>query len=102
MLPAADEAPSRRPRQAACAAARAPVAQLHGDGARAALGDLLASRSRGEHALDLIFVASVREDGSVATAMPSDAHAAELEYLLVDGVNPGSGEAFDWDAFEVR
>ena len=33
-------------------------------------------------------------------ALTQHSNLGQLEYLLVDGVNPGSGESFDWDAFE--
>ena len=73
---------------AACEAAGADLAQLHGDGARAALPELLSARERGEHQLGLVYVVSAREDGSVVTEMPSDEQAAQVR-LSVGDPQPG-------------
>lgn len=69
---------------AACEAAGADIAQLHGDGARAALPELLVAREKGEHQLGLIYVVSAREDGSVVTEMPSDEQAAQVRLRVGD------------------
>lgn len=78
--------------------------QLHGDGARGALPQLLEE----EHPFGVIFVLTVGSDGVPKSKTPSqvlagDGSVAEEEdprrrpdLLLVDGPSPGSGEAWDW------
>jgi phosphoribosylanthranilate isomerase len=104
---------------AACDAATVEIAQLHGDSARDALGELPA-RYRG------IYCLSARVDGSLLTAMPGEARmeaAAPMllagaqgwrkpvnwlsrgrrtvDFLLVDGADPGSGQPVDWARLRV-
>lgn len=98
----------------ACEAVGIDHAQLHGDGARAALKDL-------PMAIKAIWVVSADADGNIVTALPgdeetlmkqrSDAMGANpvtaavdwvkgprrvVDWCLVDGVVAGSGETYDW------
>jgi phosphoribosylanthranilate isomerase len=98
----------------ACAATGIDHAQLHGDGARAALKDL-------PMAIKAIWVVSADKDGTIVTPLPgdedalmkqrSDAMGANpvtaavdwvkgprrvVDWCLVDGVVAGSGETYDW------
>ena len=98
----------------ACKYTEIDTAQLHGDGARTALKDLPAS-------IKAIWVVNADADGLIRTVLPgdedqlmkqrSDAMGANpvtaavdwvkgprraVDYLLVDGVTPGSGETYDW------
>jgi len=105
---------------AACEAAGIDHAQLHGDGARASLVDLPMK-------IKAIYVVNASADGAIATPMPGDEakltdqrnealkgekgwRAAidwvngprrTVDWLLIDGVNAGSGEAFEWGNLKV-
>ena len=95
--------------------------QLHGDESRIALGDL-------PMRLKAVYVMSATPEGKLVTPMPGEerleAEAAAggptagtqgwrnavdwmsrgrrtVDYILVDGQNPGSGEAFDWSKLKV-
>lgn len=60
-----------------CQAAGIPVAQLHGDGARAGLEQLQQS------GLQLIYVMHATPDGRLVTPLPP---ANSVDWLLVDGL----------------
>ena len=104
-----------------CDAAGIGIAQLHGDAARAALQEL-------PHRLRAIWVLNVSESGEVMTPLPKElfdsgggAAAAPgpsrsmltsafdwqagarrtIDYILMDGMTPGSGEAYDWANLSV-
>ena len=104
---------------AACDAATVTVAQLHGDVSREALAGLPA-RLRG------IYCMSAREDGTLLTSMPGEARMEAaaptlmagaqgwrkpvdwisrgrrtVDYLLVDGAQPGSGQSVDWSRLRI-
>lgn len=74
--------------------------QLHGDGARQALPQLLEE----EQPFGVIFVLTVGSDGVPKSKTPSQILAESgkatdqrrPDLLLVDGPSPGSGEAWDW------
>ena len=89
--------------------------QLHGDGAREALPELLlltGEEGRGggsESSFGVIFVVTVGSDGVPRSKTPSQICGADRseaassrgedsrpDLLLVDGPAPGSGEAWDW------
>ncbi|GBF94406.1 phosphoribosylanthranilate isomerase [Raphidocelis subcapitata] len=72
---------------ARCGRAGIPVAQLHGDGARAALGGL-------PERLQVVYVLHADQSGQILTGLPDCGRAPE--WLLVDGQQGGSGQAYDW------
>ena len=72
-----------------CEAAKVDIAQLHGDGARAALPDLPPK-------IRVVFVAHADAAGAVQTPLPAPG-GRPVEWLLVDSLKGGSGEAFDWE-----
>ena len=81
--------------EAACVSAGVTVAQLHGDGARAALPHLPAW-------MEVVYVLQAGPDGRVVTPSPAavcEAAGAPFrtpEYVLLDGLQGGSGEGYDW------
>jgi len=77
------------------------VAQLHGDGARQSLLDLPLE-------LRTVFVLHADATGAVKTQLPSQLAASRgrilerpVDWLLIDSLQGGSGERFDWDALSV-
>lgn len=104
---------------AACDAAGITIAQLHGDASRESLAGL-PSRLRA------IYCLSAGADGSILTPMPGEARLEAaaptlmagaqgwrkavdwvsrgrrtVDHLLVDGAQPGSGQALDWGRLRV-
>mmetsp|Transcript_25580 Transcript_25580/g.64562 ORF Transcript_25580/g.64562 Transcript_25580/m.64562 type:complete len:272 (+) Transcript_25580:126-941(+) len=73
-----------------CAEAGIKVAQLHGDGARAALPGLPDS-------LKVIYVMHADASGAVQTPPPPIA----VDWVLLDGLKGGSGETFEWTSLRV-
>ncbi|KAL6749425.1 hypothetical protein V8C86DRAFT_2847270 [Haematococcus lacustris] len=76
---------------ARCAAADIEIAQLHGDGARAAAAALQSSD------LQLMYVMHATPSGDVQTAPP----ASPVDWVLVDGLQGGSGQPLDWSRLQV-
>jgi len=92
------------------------IAQLHGDGSREALPQLPTK-------LRAIYVLNADAEGKLITKLPNDQEEADpalggekgwrkasdwmsrgrrtVDFLLVDGVNAGSGEAYDWSKLKV-
>ena len=75
------------------------IAQLHGDGARAALPSLPAS-------LAAIYVLHAQSDGMVVTPLPGTSSSEDNtryatsrlpQWVLVDSLQGGSGQAFNWE-----
>ncbi|GIL70518.1 hypothetical protein Vretifemale_1255 [Volvox reticuliferus] len=86
---------------ARCRDAGIPVAQLHGDGARASLPDL-------DPSLEVVYVLNCAPDGTPLTEAPSEllrrmgrAGARRPEWVLVDSAQGGSGQALDWHKLKV-
>ncbi|KAL4420937.1 hypothetical protein ABPG77_001420 [Micractinium sp. CCAP 211/92] len=77
-----------------CAETGMRVAQLHGEGARAALPDLPAD-------LAVIYVLHADKAGNVQTPLPP-AGSRQPQWLIVDGLQGGSGEAFDWHQLRTQ
>lgn len=84
-----------------CLDAGIPVAQLHGDGARAALPDL-------DPSLEVVYVLACEPDGTPRTQPPSQLLAALgrtgarlPDWVLVDSAQGGSGQALDWRNLQV-
>ncbi|XP_002962023.2 N-(5'-phosphoribosyl)anthranilate isomerase 1, chloroplastic [Selaginella moellendorffii] len=75
-----------------CREAGLDCAQLHGTGARAALDGLASSSS----SLRVIYVAHAGKDGSIQTPQP--VAGAPVEWTLIDSIQGGSGESFDWES----
>ncbi|PSC74964.1 phosphoribosylanthranilate isomerase [Micractinium conductrix] len=71
-----------------CAEAGVRVAQLHGEGARAALAQLPPD-------LAVVWVLHADKTGVVQSPLPP-AGCRQPHWLIVDGLQGGSGEAFDW------
>lgn len=88
--------------------------QLHGDGAREALPELLGMKEDekgGSVPFGIIFVLTVGSDGVPKSKTPSQICAESKtripkdprpDLLLVDGPAPGSGEAWDWRGLSTR
>jgi phosphoribosylanthranilate isomerase len=76
-----------------CSEAGISTAQLHGDGARAALPDIPPE-------LQVIYVLHATTDGVIQTELPT-ASSRQPDWLLVDGLKGGSGIALDWRSLEV-
>lgn len=74
---------------AVCAAADVTIAQLHGEGARAALPALPPS-------LRTVYVMHADPSGAVQTPSPP----TEVDWVLLDSLQGGSGERFDWRALD--
>ncbi|KAJ9532128.1 hypothetical protein QJQ45_003850 [Haematococcus lacustris] len=74
-----------------CAVADIEIAQLHGDGARAAAAALQSSD------LQLMYVMHATPSGDVQTAPP----ASPVDWVLVDGLQGGSGQPLDWSHLQV-
>ncbi|GAX78189.1 hypothetical protein CEUSTIGMA_g5631.t1 [Chlamydomonas eustigma] len=70
-----------------CEQAGIHVAQLHGDGARSSLPGL-------STALEVIYVLHAQPDGNIVTPLPESMRTPE--WLLVDGLQGGSGQALKW------
>ncbi|GFR43712.1 hypothetical protein Agub_g4822 [Astrephomene gubernaculifera] len=86
---------------ARCREAHITVAQLHGDGARSALPDL-------DPSLEVVYVLQCAPDGTPRTPPPSQlleglgrAGGRRPDWLLLDGVQGGSGQALDWRRLTV-
>ncbi|KAF8069502.1 ALG5 [Scenedesmus sp. PABB004] len=83
---------------ARCAAAGILVAQLHGDGARAAVNDVPGD-------LQVVYVLQADDAGRIVTPLPGADGGPPLrrsiEWVLVDGMTGGSGKAFDWRNLRV-
>ncbi|KAL4452784.1 hypothetical protein ABPG75_008446 [Micractinium tetrahymenae] len=71
-----------------CAETGVRIAQLHGDGARAAVPHLSPD-------LSVVYVLHADKAGNVQTPLPP-AGSRQPQWLIVDGLQGGSGEAFDW------
>lgn len=72
------------------------IAQLHGDGARSSLLDLPSD-------LQVVYVMHADKAGHVQTSFPIDIAKSAgrpldrlVDWILLDGLKGGSGEAFDW------
>eukprot|EP00897_Mesotaenium_endlicherianum_P005446 jgi/Mesen1/492/ME001024S10719 len=79
----------------ACEAANVSFAQLHGDGARDSLVGLPAS-------LKVTCVLHADKDGVIQTPLPAVTEGGgQIDWVLVDGMQGGSGEAFDWTNLKV-
>lgn len=81
-----------------CKAAGIGIAQLHGKAARASLPDL-------PNWLQVIYVMHAGPDGSLQTKSshpPADQlqQARVANWLLLDGLKGGSGEAYDWEKLQ--
>lgn len=86
-----------------CKDAKVDVAQLHGDGARRSLLHLPPS-------LSVIYVMHADVHGNLCTPLPSELLPSTLsdspkrqemplvDYILLDSLQGGSGEKFDWNA----
>ncbi|GLI58790.1 hypothetical protein VaNZ11_000548 [Volvox africanus] len=86
---------------ARCRDAGIPVAQLHGDGARASLPDL-------DPSLEVVYVLNCAPDGTPLTEPPSEllrrmgkSGARRPDWVLVDSAQGGSGQALDWCNLKV-
>lgn len=77
-----------------CARAGVRIAQLHGDGARAALPSL-------PDGLAVVYVLHADKAGNVQTPLPP-AGSRQPQWLIVDGLQGGSGEAFDWHQLRTQ
>lgn len=82
--------------QRVCEESEVEIAQLHGDGARASLLDL-------PPRLRCVYVMHADKGGALQTATPKQLAAAagrelqrEVQWVLLDSLQGGSGEAFDW------
>ena len=73
-----------------CEESEVGIAQLHGDGARAALTDLSSSSP----SLQTVYVMHADKAGVVQTLHP----AFEVDWVLLDSLQGGSGERFDWSS----
>ncbi|PKA65368.1 N-(5'-phosphoribosyl)anthranilate isomerase 1, chloroplastic [Apostasia shenzhenica] len=67
--------------------------QLHGDGSRAALPQLL-RRNR------IIYVLHADENGKLLNNV-SDGESSLIDWILVDSAKGGSGKGFNWQTFQV-
>lgn len=79
----------------ACSDADLTIAQLHGDGARASLLQGL------PESLKVIYVLHANKNGVIQTSFPQSDSGPLVEWVLVDGLQGGSGEQFDWRNFQV-
>lgn len=80
--------------QRACEQADVAIAQLHGDGARASLRQLAP-------ALPVACVLHADKGGRILTPLPAKRGERLADYVLVDSLQGGSGEAFDWANLSV-
>lgn len=81
-----------------CIAAGLGIAQLHGDGARSAWMQGL------PETLKLIYVVHANKNGVIQTPFPEDKsnhHQRIVDWLLVDSMQGGSGEKFEWSNFQA-
>jgi len=83
-----------------CQAANIKIAQLHGDGSRAALPQLPAS-------LAVIYVMHADTNGILQTPIPDIPSIALsrrinkiVDWVLIDSLKGGSGERFDWTSLQ--
>jgi phosphoribosylanthranilate isomerase len=70
-----------------CEESDVDIAQLHGDGARSALADLPPS-------IKTVYVMHADMAGVVQTALPH----IDVDWVLLDSLQGGSGERFDWSS----
>lgn len=78
-----------------CEATGISFAQLHGDNARLTVSQLPSS-------LEIIYVLHANANGEIQTPMPSlRKNGDRVEWVLVDGLQGGSGEKFDWENLQV-
>ena len=49
----------------------------------------------------LVYVIQVDEDGNIKTQLPKTEDAQFIDYVLVDGLVGGSGDAYDWNNLQV-
>ena len=70
-----------------CEESDVDIAQLHGDGARIALADLPSS-------LRTVYVMHADKAGVVQTTLPP----SDVDWVLLDSLQGGSGERFDWSS----
>jgi phosphoribosylanthranilate isomerase len=81
-----------------CIAAGLGIAQLHGDGARSAWMQGL------PETLKFIYVVHANKNGVIQTPFPEDKsnhHQRIVDWLLVDSMQGGSGEKFEWSNFQA-
>jgi len=71
------------------------VVQLHGEGSRRAHGELSDNLIR-------FYVCPVSPDGFIKEQEGFEALVKERDFLLYDGMVPGSGRTFNWETFEPR
>ncbi|XP_024400671.1 N-(5'-phosphoribosyl)anthranilate isomerase 1, chloroplastic isoform X2 [Physcomitrium patens] len=80
----------------ACNDAKLGIAQLHGDGARASLLQGL------PESLKVIYVLHANKNGIIQTKFPESSEGSPLvDWVLVDSLQGGSGEQFDWRNFRA-
>lgn len=80
---------------AACGAIGVELAQLHGDSARRMQPHL--------RSVNTIYVLHATPEGEIQTALPSVAAPTaprQPEWMLVDGLSGGTGEALDWSSLK--
>ncbi|KAK9822225.1 hypothetical protein WJX81_001438 [Elliptochloris bilobata] len=78
----------------ACTDAGLDMAQLHGNGARAAYLALPPE-------LPVVYVLHADAGGALQTPLPPIKGPRQPEWLLVDGLTGGSGQALDWARLHV-
>eukprot|EP01018_Ginkgo_biloba_P008656 Gb_05890 [translate_table: standard] len=78
----------------ACDATDIAFVQLHGNGARNALSSLVQHRR-------IIYVLHVDRNGEILTKPPTEACSTLVDWILIDSLQGGSGQRFDWDKFRV-
>ena len=77
-----------------CRESSIAIAQLHGDGARAALPYLSSTSTPNNTPLQTIYVMHADEQGVLQTPVPP----CPVDFVLVDGMQGGSGERFEWSS----
>lgn len=79
----------------ACKDADLSIAQLHGDGARSSLFQGL------PEFLKVIYVLHADKNGVIQTSFPRSESGPLVDWVLVDSLQGGSGEQFDWRNFQA-
>ncbi|KAG0567348.1 hypothetical protein KC19_7G128200 [Ceratodon purpureus] len=79
----------------ACRDADLGIAQLHGDGARSSLFQGL------PESLKVIYVLHADKNGVIQTSFPRSESGPLVDWVLVDSLQGGSGEQFDWRNFQA-